>query len=95
MVIAPFKFGQVEHLRSILDNFGNFKQLHFNLGNIQNLHLNLRTITNIWADSRSFNHIWVIETASFKHGYNWNHLDKFEISFRFAYEIYYKYLAKL
>jgi len=48
------------------------------LNNIQSLHLNLRTFRNIWANSNNFNHIWEIETASFKLGYNLNHLDKVE-----------------
>jgi len=36
----------------------------------------LHTVTNIWANSNSLNHIWVIETASFKLEYNWNHPGK-------------------
>jgi len=48
------------------------------LDDIQEVHLNLHTITNIWADSNNVNHIWVIERASFKLAYNWNHLGKLE-----------------
>jgi len=66
------------------------------LGNIQILHLDLHRITNIWADSNSFNHIWVLETASFKLEHSCNHLGQiWRVSFRFSYEIYYKYLGKL
>jgi len=37
---------------------------------MQPLHLNLHTFRNIWANPNSSNHIWVIETTSFKLGYN-------------------------
>jgi len=37
---------------------------------VQPLHLHLHTFRNIWVNSNSFNHIWVIETASYKLGYN-------------------------
>jgi len=58
---------------------GNFKQLNSNLGNnVQALHLNLHTIRNKCTNSNSLNHIWVIETASFKFGYNWKLLGKLE-----------------
>jgi len=45
---------------------------------IQELQWNLDTIRNIWVHSNSLNTIWVIETASLKHGYSWNHLSKLE-----------------
>jgi len=77
----------VEHLSSILGNFkqlysnlGNFKQLYSLLGNFKQLHysLYLHTFRNTWANSNSLNHIGLIETASFKLGYNWKHLVKLE-----------------
>jgi len=48
------------------------------MGNIQVLHLNLDTIGSIWVNSNSLNRIWVIETASLKLGFKWNHLGTLE-----------------
>jgi len=36
--------------------------------------------------------IWVIETASFKLGYNWNHLDKFE---EFLSDLHMRYIVNI
>jgi len=36
----------------------------------------LDAIRNIWVNSNSLSQIWVIETTSFKLGYNWNNLGK-------------------
>jgi len=64
---------------SFIQFWGTFKQLHSNLGNnIEALHLKLHAIRSNCTNSNSLNHIWVIETSSFKLGYDWNHLGKLE-----------------
>jgi len=78
-ILGNFKqlFSFLENFKQLYSTLGSFKQLHSNLGNTT-ASLFLHTLRNIWANSNSPNHIWVIETASFKPGYNWNHLGTLE-----------------